>query len=479
MAKKCLHCGDSMPEEANICLHCFTICDNTASDSENAKTKKRKKPTKKQIAILVTAVACLLVILPLGAMQIDQAIAPTTSANTAASNANTNAKENNPVSRFFKKVLGIEEEAEDTDTSNGAPNGGKGQSAPNTTDVAANNNASASKENTESNNTIQNKPSGSGSDNNTSASTEPEEEETPILNYSDYEYETDYDGEIKITKYTGNDSCIMIPDQINGIDVGSIEQYAFKDNNTLQTVYFKDSENYHILWVKTYAFYNCKNLKKVVFPKNTDLGILPVFALLCPKMEEIEVEHWQYRFLDGGLYYYSGGWSLCYYCEGCTASVYRVPDWCGGIAATECFEQNPYVKTIYMNETTACLQSYTQCPALEAIIVPDSNPYYMDVDGVLFKKMTDGTLSLYLYPAQKKDKTFTFPENSKNSLAFAKNEYVETLRFPKTAIAATESNAEHIKSFYKSLKTIYLEKGHPQTEIIKYHSNFLGEVIEY
>ena len=206
MAKKCLHCGDSMPEEANICLHCFTICDNTASDSENAKTKKRKKPTKKQIAILVTAVACLLVILPLGAMQIDQAIAPTTSANTAAFNANTNAKENNPVSRFFKKVLGIEEEAEDTDTSNGAPNGGKGQSAPNTTDVAANNNASASKENTESNNTIQNKPSGSGSDNNTSASTEPEEEETPILNYSDYEYETDYDGEIKITKYTGNDS---------------------------------------------------------------------------------------------------------------------------------------------------------------------------------------------------------------------------------------------------------------------------------
>lgn len=482
MAKKCLHCGDSMPEEANICLHCLTICNNTSTESDKQTAKrKRKKPTKKQLSILMTIIIFVQAILSLGVMRMDQSVIPTAIPEAEMSDANANASESNPVSKFFKKVLGIEDNTPENTTSGQSPSSQETLSASNAgeADKGASNTTKAGG----NHGTVPSNPSASSSGNNTTSSPSSPDplqpEEDPVLNYNDYEYEPDYDGELKITKYTGNDSCIIIPDQINGIDVGNIESYAFQDNNTLRTVYFKDSENYHILWVKTNSFYNCKNLEKIVFPENTDLGIHSAFAQQCTKLKQLEVNHWQYRFIDGGLYYYTTYWTLNYYCEGYTATTYRIPDWCTDISDSNCFQYNQYVKKFYLNDTTACLLSSKSYPSIEEYIVPSTNNYYTDVDGVLFKKNQNGSLSLYLYPKQKKDKTFTFPANSSNDLQFNRNDYVETLRFPKTATMLTTSNAEHIKSFYKNLKTIYIEKGHPQADIIKYHSNFLGKVIEY
>lgn len=483
MAKKCLHCGASMPEEANICLHCLTICNNTSANFDKQTLKhKKKKPTKKRLSILIAAIIFVQAVLSLGAVQMDQPVTPATISKVGTSNADTDTNESNPVSKFFKKVFGIKDDTQESNTSSNISSGKAATSVSNTANANTNASSMNTSGNTESHGAAPNQPSSGNQENNTTiaptAPTSSQPEEKPVLNYGDYEYKTDTDGEIQITKYTGSDSCILIPDQINGIDVGSIESYAFKDNSTLQTVYFKDSENYHILWVNPYAFYNCKNLKKVVFPKNTDLGIQAHFALQCTSMKEIEVEHWQYRFIDGGLYYYSGGWSLSYYCEGYTASTYRIPDWCGGIAGYDCFTYNQYVKKFYLNDTSACLLYNHDYPYIEEYIA-DSD-YYISIDGVLFKKESNATLSLYILPKAKKDTSFTFPENCQISLTPRNcNDYIETLRIPKTATFSTDTQAEHIKTFFGNLKTIYIEKGHPQKEIIKYHSNFLGKVIEY
>lgn len=473
MQKKCSHCGKPMPEEASICLHCLTLCDEEKLPDKPK--KKWKKPSKKQTAMILTATACLLIILPLGAMQIEQANLSNVSESSNTEKGKEKNTDENPVSSFFKKVFGIEEEttdetvnSEDTeniDSSNQMKSGENNSASSVQSNIG---NASASQSNT-----TNTKP--------TSSTTNPSQdvEEDPVLDYSDYEYTTN-DNKITITKYTGNDTCILIPDQINGKNVERIDSYAFQDNSKLQTVYFKDSTEYHILWVDPLSFFNCKNLKKIVFPKNTDLGIISGFARQCTSLKELEVEHWQYRFVDGGLYYYTTKyWTLYYYCEGYTAEEYHVPDWCSGISDSYCFQYNTYVKRFYLNDTAASLLTAKTYPSIEAFIAND-NKYYETIDGVLFSKEEDGTLRLDIYPNAKRDKSFTFPENTKIVLRNTKiNNYVETFRLPKTAVFSTDSEAEHLRSFFNNLKTVYIESGHPQENIIKYQSNFLGKVIEY
>lgn len=59
-----------------------------------------------------------------------------------------------------------------------------------------------------------------------------------------------------ITGYTGNDSNLIIPDEIHGLPVTGIDAYAFAENDTLERVVFpKELE-----WIAEHAFDTCTKL---------------------------------------------------------------------------------------------------------------------------------------------------------------------------------------------------------------------------
>lgn len=71
------------------------------------------------------------------------------------------------------------------------------------------------------------------------------------------------DGTLEITGYTGRIDKLVIPSEIDGVKVKSIGSYAFKDDDTLESVVIQRG----VLRIGFSAFRNCQNLKTIEFPK--------------------------------------------------------------------------------------------------------------------------------------------------------------------------------------------------------------------
>ena len=71
----------------------------------------------------------------------------------------------------------------------------------------------------------------------------------------------------------------------------------------------------------------------------------------------------------------------------------------------------------------------SECPELEEFIIAYDNPYYCFVEGVLFSK---DMKKLILYPAQKKDQSYSVPEGVEEACFLNKNDYLVTLNLPKS-----------------------------------------------
>ncbi|MBQ8177606.1 MAG: leucine-rich repeat domain-containing protein [Clostridia bacterium] len=105
----------------------------------------------------------------------------------------------------------------------------------------------------------------------------------------------------------------------------------------------------------------------------------------------------------------------------------------------------------------SCLSS---CPNLTNIYLDASNPYYVVIDGVLYKRLDDGNLQLLIYPPQKTDSTFISPSNCTiiDVGAFNSNSYLVSADL--SSIAAIELSAmagcKNLReiTFGKSIKQI-------------------------
>ena len=68
----------------------------------------------------------------------------------------------------------------------------------------------------------------------------------------------------------------------------AIDSYVFQDNDSLEAIEFSDNINSNGLKIDKYAFYNCSNLKKVVFPLTSGWLNLGVSAFAnCSKLQHI------------------------------------------------------------------------------------------------------------------------------------------------------------------------------------------------
>ena len=87
---------------------------------------------------------------------------------------------------------------------------------------------------------------------------------------NDYKWKENEDSKsITITEYTGNDSYIAIPSEINGKTVTAIDGNAFYDCINITNIIIPDS----ITKLGDDAFYNCTNLTNVIIPDSvTEIG---------------------------------------------------------------------------------------------------------------------------------------------------------------------------------------------------------------
>ena len=77
-----------------------------------------------------------------------------------------------------------------------------------------------------------------------------------------FQYYGDSSCGIAITGYTGSHKDIVIPSEIGGVPVTSIDYSAFRDQSSITSVIIPEG----VTSISRYAFYNCANLTQVVIP---------------------------------------------------------------------------------------------------------------------------------------------------------------------------------------------------------------------
>lgn len=494
LSKFCPNCNSKMPDEANFCLSCMHAYDNNISLTvktisnkhkafslnlkENPFLKKFTLLSKKKKAACVAAFVFLIAFIPFSIYMLSP-VEPVTNNGNLIYGQTNDGSNNKAVTRaeaIFNEILNNDKKKEGDNTT---PNSEEIVKSNEKNEAFTNSDASINTTSSEIPNNNSNSSGGessqggnsensSGNDNNIS---------DPVLNYDDWEYKTE-DGKTIITKYTGKDQNVIVPDQLNGSNVYKIEADTFSNNSTIQTVTFKDSTQYHTLWVSQKVFNNCSELRKINFPKNTDLGFFYEFAINCPKLNDIYIDHWQGKFLDGAFYWRSDGktWELIMYCEGYQADTLNVPDWVSSVMlSSDNLSNNKYLKTI--NLPAGCTPPKQQSASveykyLEEINIADgsSNKNYCSYNGVVYliSNSSNYKLSLYIYPGSKSDKSYTFPENCRINFPVIKTEFnLETIYIPKTSYL-DDSTLEYIGYRLENLKTVKVQKGHK--DFTKYQS---------
>jgi hypothetical protein len=101
---------------------------------------------------------------------------------------------------------------------------------------------------------------------------------------SEYEYQKQDDGTVRIIKYCGEDSIAEVPETVEGCDVSELDAYAFSGCGTLEEIRLPKT----ILKIGRYAFYQCSELRKLTFYSNiADVGAGAFTG--CRKIRELEI----------------------------------------------------------------------------------------------------------------------------------------------------------------------------------------------
>ena len=198
---------------------------------------------------------------------------------------------------------------------------------------------------------------------------------------SDYEYSVNDDGTtITITGYTGTDTSITIPDNIDGYTVTDIGNWAFSNCKDLETVTIPQG----IITIHTDAFMYCENLKNINVNENNP----------------------NYSSVDGVLFDKEKTY-LRKYPRGKGETQYVIPNTVTRIESYAFYGCNN-LKNIEIPSGVIKIWNATfeNCNNLISIDVDENNPNYSSVDGVLFDKEKS---NLIVYPANKEGTEYVIP----------------------------------------------------------------------
>ena len=181
----------------------------------------------------------------------------------------------------------------------------------------------------------------------------------PTAVQAQYDYTTNIDGTMTITRYTGLGGPVTIPSEINGLLVTGIGGSAFSSCTNLTGVSIPNS----VTSIGDFAFYDCASLPSVTIPNSvTNIGVLALYS--CTSLASVTIGN------------------------GVT------------IIGDRAFASCTSLKSVTIPDRLISIgdRAFVQCPNLMAITVEPSNPAYASVAGVLFNR---SQTTLIQYPTGK------------------------------------------------------------------------------
>ena len=204
----------------------------------------------------------------------------------------------------------------------------------------------------------------------------------------DFEYELSEDGTASITGYTGAQSSLDIPSELDGYKVTEIAEYAFSDCRSLKNVTIFDS----VLKIGSGAFSGCITLESITIPNSvTSIGGEAFFA--CTSLKSVTIPN-SITTISSEIF------------RGCTSlESVTIPDSVTQIGM-RAFDGCTALKSITIPKSVTNINwgVFMGCTSLESINVESISANYSSLDGVLFNK--DKT-ELIQYPAAKANEEYS------------------------------------------------------------------------
>lgn len=522
MPKNCKNCGAEMPEEAHFCLYCLTETEEktiiTTNDKNSFFTNK-----KRAIALIATVLLIILLILicifcfgnknpnPANNNENKTAVSTVTqddgsvvteyddgSVETIEPDGTTVVEEKDGTIITKQTDGTVITETPDKTVITEQPNGTVETKKPDGTTITEkpDGTVETKKPNGETEikkpdgTTITEKPTAPPTKKPTEPSTsEPSTENTtnapidndPLVNYDNFTIKYNSSNQLRITKYTGKDKIVRVPNTYNGACIDAIDRNTFQNNSKIEKIVFTSNPNFAPPVVEGSAINNCSLLKEVVFDWNDlpsrfmdERTIIMGFAVNCSNLTNIEINNCsKYKFVENGFYYVDYYTSLYYYCHN-NSNEWHQPSWCTGGVAYGLFNDHPEITKLYIDPSNGGLSSYLS-KYLTAVYIDENNDYYYDDYGVVYTR--DG-LYCRFYPPQKNNKSYTI----KDGYCFAShykcdevNPNIETLYIPKNVTFCPQCLRYYLTT--SNLQTIYIQEGNRNIDYIK--ETFKGTVIVY
>jgi TolB-like protein len=176
-------------------------------------------------------------------------------------------------------------------------------------------------------------------------------------------------GSVTITKYTGNAATVNIPNQIQGLPVTDIGDYAFYNCSNLTNITIPSS----VMIIKTYAFSDCSSLTSVIIPSSVTSIQVGVFEG-CSSLTSITVDsrNSAYASVDGVLFD-KGIRTIIRYPSGKIARTYAIPSSVTSIGNHAFNGCNSLTSVTIPSSVTAIgYFAFFSCSSLTSVTIPSS-----------------------------------------------------------------------------------------------------------
>lgn len=240
-------------------------------------------------------------------------------------------------------------------------------------------------------------------------------QEETIFKSGNYEYTILEDNTIEITRYIGKEAEVVVPSNLDGMEVTSIGPFAFSYCDEITHVIISNG----VKKIADYAFTVCVNLKEIDFSDSVTYIELGAF-LNCQLLSKVDLP----KNLEVIESFAFGG---CKSLESVT-----IPDNAVSIKSSA-FESEKLTKVfIPKNVKEIASGAFACCTALESISVDNNNEFYTSKDGVLYNKSLD---TLVQYPSGNKNNEYRIPDGIKNILCNSvRCKNLEKIIIPKSVI---------------------------------------------
>ncbi|MBO5065479.1 MAG: leucine-rich repeat protein [Clostridia bacterium] len=281
----------------------------------------------------------------------------------------------------------------------------------------------------------------------------------------DFTY-TEVEGKIKLIRYTGNASDIVVPSTIDGKNVTYLSENLFSNNSNIKTITFlgrTSGTGYFYLPHNTAVFNNLPNLTTITFPfetynyfinsdgtKVTTSFTFDVLFTNCPKISAVNMSEKintaynnslsRMRSFEGVVFTHTDSYPNCrliWYPRAKTTAHYTLPDTANYIYKNAIMD-NPYIESITFSKILYSVynENFYNCTNLKSFSIPSGNNTFTSENGVLYVKgfLVNGVqYHNCIYPPAKTDSYFEFSSNYNayiGGTCFRNNPYLKTLKLP-------------------------------------------------